>query len=182
MEEVHNGTPEGHLLSSGGGPTVAPLDRPRAGLLTPFQPPNVGHTFGVRHHPRVDTLQKGDALGLPRHFLGHGVSGRRRSSTLRLRKGRTRESRPTRPAKGRVGPGTLGDFPEQPPIVERSKRTCKAIAPLQLFSLREFDGSRTQSLKVPRVPPRRTAAGALPKSNATYVCRAHLALPSNKGT
>ena len=48
--------------------------------------------------------------------------------------------------------------------MERSKRTCKAIALLQLFSLREFNGSRTRSLKVPRAAPRKTAAGALHKA------------------
>ena len=57
---------------------------------------------------------------------------------------------------------------------------AKAIALLQLFSLREFDGSRTQSLKVPRVPPRKDCRRRATKSKATYVCRAHLALPSNK--
>ena len=57
---------------------------------------------------------------------------------------------------------------------------AKAIALLQLFSLREFNGSRTRSLKVPRVPPRKDCRRRATKSNATYVCRAHLALPSNK--
>ena len=61
-------------------------------------------------------------------------------------------------------------------IVERSKRTCKAIALLQLFSLREFDGSRTQSLKVPRVPPRKD----LPQ--ARYKKQRNLLQPCTLGT
>ena len=45
---------------------------------------NVGHTFGVRHDTRVDTLQQGGALRLARHLLRHEARGQRRNSTLRL--------------------------------------------------------------------------------------------------
>ena len=69
MEEFHDGPPEGHFLRRGGRPAIAPFDRPRAGLLTPFKPPNVGHAFGVRHDTRVDTLQRGGALWLARYLL-----------------------------------------------------------------------------------------------------------------
>ena len=54
------------------------------------------------------------------------------------------------------------------------------MALLQLFSLREFEGSRTRSLKVPRAAPRKDCRRRATKSNATYVCRAQLALPSNQ--
>ena len=55
-------------------------------------------------------------------------------------------------------------FPEQLPIVERSKRTCKAIALLQLFSLRKFNGSRIRSSKSLGQRRAKTAAGALQKA------------------
>ena len=78
--------------------------------------------------------------------------------------------------------GLWENFPEQPPIVERSKRTCEAIALLQLFSLREFYGSRTQSLKVPRRPPRKDLPQARYKKQRYLLQPCTLGTPSNKGT
>ena len=118
---------------------------------------------------------------LPRHLLGHGDRGPPAQQHAAPKEKAARVSRSSRAqprAASALGPWESSQ--NSPQLWSAANGLANAISLLQLFSLREFDGSRTQSPKVPRAPPRKDCRRRATKSNATYVCRAHLALPSNK--
>ena len=78
--------------------------------------------------------------------------------------------------------GLWENFPEQPPIVERCKRTCKAIALQQLVFRSASSMGRGPSLsKSLGLPPRKDLPQARYKKQRYLLQPCTLGTPSNKG-
>ena len=176
MEELHHGLPQRHLLGVGGRPAVAPLDRPRTGLFTPLQPPDVRHTPGERHGAIIDGIQQGDPFWLPRYLRGHGS---RRGEAPRLRKPRARSNprarkraaravEPARPERAAAGPGAW-EFPRTAPMCGAPQLDLVRLPPKPITKrwlvLRSADSVRVRENPNSQAAHRR-AAGVLHKQHA----------------